>query len=63
MSAPSFEQLIPNDTTTILKIKTAATMKGYELLQLINLLLEFKIIFIFAKQHIRYFEIFIVLFF
>ena len=36
MSAPSFEQLIPNDTTTILKIKTAATMKGYELLQLIN---------------------------
>ena len=36
MSAPLFEELIPNDTTTILKIKTAATMKGYELLQLIN---------------------------
>jgi nicotinamide mononucleotide (NMN) deamidase PncC len=36
MSAPPFEELIPNDTTTILKIKTAATMKGYELLQLIN---------------------------
>ena len=36
MSAPPFEQLIPEDTTIILKIKTEATQKGYELLQLIN---------------------------
>jgi nicotinamide mononucleotide (NMN) deamidase PncC len=38
MSTPSFEELIPSnpDTTTILQIKTAATRKGYELLQVIN---------------------------